>query len=78
MADPVAQIALTKIVETEKSDTSRLLPVSGHDHYAAPLEARAATVRTAPLYSPRFFLPLPAPAFWKNYLVRITFGATVD
>jgi hypothetical protein len=41
-------------------------------------EACAATVRTAPLDSGGFVLCLPTPAFWKNYLLRMTFGATVD
>jgi hypothetical protein len=60
------------------SDASRLFPVSRHHYYAATLEACAATVRTAPVDSPGFVLPLLAPAFWKNYLLRIAFGATVD
>src|SRR5262249_45470734 len=60
------------------SDASRLFPISRHHHHAAPLEACTATVRTAPVDSPGFVLPLPASAFWKNYLVRITFGTIVD
>ena len=69
MADPVAQIALTKIVETEKSDTSRLHPVSRHDHYATALETCGAALKQRHLSPPdSFFLLLP-PAFRKNYLV---------
>jgi hypothetical protein len=60
------------------SDASRLLPVSGHDDCAAALEAGAAAVRTAPVDSSGFVLPLALPAFRKNYPLRIAFGATVD
>ena len=50
-----------------------MFPVSCHDHHAAALETCAAALRTAPVDSSGFILPLPAPAFWKNHLVRITF-----
>jgi hypothetical protein len=53
-----------------------LFPISRHDHNAAALEAGAATVRIAPLDSSGFVFSLPAPAFWKSYLLRIAFGAT--
>jgi hypothetical protein len=45
--------------------------------YATALKACAATVRTAPVDSTGFVLLL-TPAFWKNYLLRITFRATVN
>ena len=60
------------------SGTSRSFPISRHDHYAPALEACEAAVRTAPVDTTGFVLPLPASAFWKNYLVRITFGTIVD
>ena len=36
------------------------------------------TTITAPLDSSGFVLALVSLDFWKNYLVRIAFGATVD
>jgi hypothetical protein len=58
--------------------TRNLKPETKNCHYSAALEARADAVRTAPVDSSGFVLPLPAPAFWKNYFLRIAFGATVD
>ena len=55
-----------------------LLPGSRHDHRAAALEACAAAARTAPVDFTGFVLPLVSPAFWKNYLLRITLRAMVD
>ena len=47
-------------------------------YHATALEPCAAAFRAAPLDTLGFVLPLLTPAFWKNYLVRITFGTTVD
>jgi hypothetical protein len=45
---------------------------------ASALEACAAALRAAPVDPPGFVLLLPTSTFWKNYLVRIAFGAMVN
>jgi hypothetical protein len=55
-----------------------LLPVSRHDHHAATLEARAATVRTPPVDFTEFILPLPTPLSGKTIFSGIAFEATGD
>ena len=49
-----------------------------HHHYTTALEACGAAIRTTPIDSTEplfFFLPLVS---WKNCIVRIPFGPTVD
>ena len=41
-----------------------------------PSELNASGLLPVSRHDQHFVLPLPAPVFWKNYLIRIAFGAT--